>query len=82
MIPCLRSLDVVLFCCEVDGDHLTARWAQFNPQAAPGVFSGPHVVAEPKKPDGQRFSLQIDPTDLDPVTTDVRFTIVSVAGDR
>jgi len=81
MIPCLRSLDVVLFCCEVDGTDLTAKWAQFNPQAVPSIFATPHLVAEPKKLEGQRFTLQIDPKDLDPVTTDVRFRIVPLAGD-
>ena len=80
-IPCLRSLDVVLFCCEVEGDILTAKWAQFNPKLLPKLPTIPQVIVEPKKPDGHRFTIQIPP-DLDPVTTDVRFPIIPVAGDR
>jgi len=77
MIDCLRSDDVVLVCCVVDGAELIARWVQLNPAAFPAIIGARVTLAEPKRPDGLMLTVSI-PDGLRAVENDVRFSIIPV----
>jgi len=76
MIPCLRNLDLVAICCEVEGDTLTARWVQINPAAIATVLGSTQELVQPKTADGLTVTVTV-PADLTPVHTDVRFPILA-----
>jgi hypothetical protein len=77
VIPCLRSNDVVLVCCEVDGGEVSAQWVQINPAVYPAILGTVVEVVEPKRPGSDRYSIRI-PRDLSMVHTDVNCPIVPV----
>lgn len=78
MIQCLRNMDVVAICCEVEGDTLTARWVQINPKAIATILGTDQDLVQPKTQDGLTLTVTV-PTDLSQVHTDVRFPIVAAA---
>jgi hypothetical protein len=80
MIPCLRNNDIVMFCCTVEGDEMVSLWVQQNPVKLEELRVASVVVAEPKKPNGQRFQVTI-PDDLTEVSTDVRFPIIPLGSE-
>jgi len=79
MIPCLRSMDVVLVCCEVAEDAVTARWVQLNPAVYPAILGTQVELIQPKTKDPMTVTVQIPDDITAAVFTDVRFPIVSPA---
>jgi hypothetical protein len=76
VIECLRSLDVVLVCCEVEGAEIVARWVQLNPAVYPAILGSTVELIQPKAENPLTFTVQI-PADITEVHTDVRFPIVA-----
>jgi hypothetical protein len=72
---CLLNGDLVLFCCEVEGTDLVARWVQINPAAHPTI-AGTTQDLYPPKGLAPVMSVTVPP-DLAPVHTDVSFPIVA-----
>lgn len=76
-IACLRNWDVVLICCTVDQDNITARWVQINPAKLQAILGTQQELKEPKQRDSLIYTVQI-PADITAVHTDVRFPLDSV----
>jgi hypothetical protein len=74
-------MDIVLLCCEVEGDTLTAKWVQIDPSKIDNILDTEQALVQPKTQDGMTVVVRV-PSNLSPVFTDVRFPIIPVAGDR
>jgi hypothetical protein len=77
MIQCLRSLDLVAICCEIEGNDMVALWVQINPKAIATILGTEQELVQPKTKDGITMTVRV-PEDLTPVYTDVRFPIVAM----
>jgi hypothetical protein len=80
MIKCLRNWDLVLICCEVEADAITARWVQINPGKASQVLGQTVTVRESKNSASPDYQIEV-PANLSPVHTDVRFPLISMGGE-